>query len=429
MVVLRMLCLVFVAFLPGFTAITWSDDLKDGQPVYACAGANLLLPWNVSKATTEGIADIKWFYSGRSQEMIAMFANGNFLSMPSYTGRVLHVATGGLYLRHAKVSDTGNYSIEVSGHDVSGAFVTHRHTAVVRVGDSLMTTDGYLHVSEEVKAMWDNSDQQFHVVLSCGTFTYLTYPPFEVEWTLPDGSKGNSSTYNDGQFQLLLTNPIKGGNYSCRIPAHSAAAACLPGLIPKPVIAGISVDRMESRLTVIETQQSALQAENGRLKGDNSDLKNELGILRTEFSDYKNDTESVRHVSFHAKGSSSRITTAYAHPVLLPVVSINQGNGFNSSTSKFTVPVNGTYFFAATMSSGSASSSYYYRTDAEVVVDESVVCTIQSPVYGEVGSCQAVVELDVGQSVWLRCGSTTANVCYYNGPVTSFTGFLISQGP
>ncbi|KAK7105730.1 uncharacterized protein [Littorina saxatilis] len=420
MVVLRVLFLMFLTFLPGFTALTWSDDLKDGQPVYACAGANLLLPWNVSKATTEGIEDIKWFYSGRSQEMIAIFANGNFLSMPSFDGRVLHVTTGGLYLRHVQVSDTGNYSIEVSGHDASGAFVTHRHTAVVRVGDSLMTTDGDLHVTEEVKAMWDNSDQQFHVVLNCGTFTYLTYPPFEVEWTHSDGSKGNSSTYNDGKFQLLLANPIKGGNYSCRIPAHSAAAACLPGHTPKPVFAGISVDSMEGRLTVMEAQQSAL-------KEDNSDLNIELSNLKTEFSDYKNDTESV-HVSFHAKGSSSSISITYTQPVLLPTVSINQGNGFTASTGKFAVPVNGTYFFAATMSSGrSASANNYYRTDAELVVDGSVVCKIQSPVYGEVGSCQAVVELHVGQSAWLRCGRTVATNCYYNGPVTSFTGFLISQ--
>nr|QBA18385.1 VIgL family C1q-related protein 10 [Littorina littorea] len=417
MVILRVLCLVFLTFLPGYTALTWSDDLKDGQPVYACAGANLLLPWNVSKATTEGIEDIKWFYSGRSQEMIAIFANGNFLSMPSYADRVLHVTTGGLYLRHVQVSDTGNYSIEVSGHDASGAFVTHRHTAVVRVGDSLMTTDGDLHVREEVKAMLDNSDQQFHVVLSCGTFTYLTYPPFEVEWTHPDGSQENSSTYNDGKFQLLLANPIKGGNYSCRIPAHSAAAACLPGHTPKPVVAGISVDSMEGRLTVMEAQQSAL-------KEDNSGLKIKLSDLRTEFSDYKNDTENG-HVSFYARGSSST-TITYAQPFPLPTVSINQGNGYTASTGKFAVPVNGIYFFAATMSSGqSSTASNTYRTNAGVVVDGTMVCTIQSPVNGEVGSCQAVVELHVGQSAWLRCGNNYN--CYFNGPVTSFTGFLISQ--
>ena len=51
-----------------------------------------------------------------------------------------------------------------------------------------MTTDGTIHVMKEAKAAWDNSDQQFHVVLSCGTFSYLTYPPFDVEWTVGDAN-------------------------------------------------------------------------------------------------------------------------------------------------------------------------------------------------------------------------------------------------
>ena len=61
-----------------------------------------------------------------------------------------------------------------------------------------MTTDGNLHVTKEVKAGWDNSDEQFHVVLSCGTFTYLTYPPFEVEWTV-----GGASVFLGNKIRLV----------------------------------------------------------------------------------------------------------------------------------------------------------------------------------------------------------------------------------
>ena len=82
----------------------------------------------------EGITDIQWFYAGRSREMIAVLARGNFLVMPSFSGRVEHVQTGGLYMEQVKVADTGNYTIEVSGHDTAGAFFTLRHTALVRVG-------------------------------------------------------------------------------------------------------------------------------------------------------------------------------------------------------------------------------------------------------------------------------------------------------
>ena len=66
--------------------------------------------------------------------MIAVLAHGNFLVMPSFSGRVEHVQTGGLYMEQVEVADTGNYSIQVSGHDPAGVFFTLRHTAVVRVG-------------------------------------------------------------------------------------------------------------------------------------------------------------------------------------------------------------------------------------------------------------------------------------------------------
>ena len=97
----------------------------------------------------------------------------------------------------------------------------------------------------------------------------------------------------------------------------------------------------------------------------------------------------------------------------------NQGNAFDPTTGKFTVPVNGAYFFAATTSSGT-SSTY---ANAEIVVDGTMICRIQSSVNYEIGSCQAVTSLHMGQVVWLRCYGGTY---YFNGPATSLTGFLIS---
>ena len=117
------------------TSVDWSEELRDGDPVYVCAGENLLLPWNVSESSEkEGIEDIQWFFHGRSQEMIAMYADGNFLATASFSNRVQHVGQGGLLLKTVDVADTGNYSIEVSGYNDSGVFFSLRRTAVVRVG-------------------------------------------------------------------------------------------------------------------------------------------------------------------------------------------------------------------------------------------------------------------------------------------------------
>ena len=86
--------------------------------------------------------DIQWLYTGRSQEMIAVLARGNFLVVPSFSGRVEHVQTGGLYMEQVNVADTGNYTIEVTGHDPVGVLFTFRHTAVVRVGGECIVLRG-----------------------------------------------------------------------------------------------------------------------------------------------------------------------------------------------------------------------------------------------------------------------------------------------
>ena len=97
----------------------------------------------------------------------------------------------------------------------------------------------------------------------------------------------------------------------------------------------------------------------------------------------------------------------------------NQGNAFDPTTGQFTVPVNGTYFFAATTSSGTRRGV----ANAEIVVDGTMICRIQFSVNYEIGSCQAVSSLHMGQVVWLRCYRGSY---YFSGSATSLTGFLIS---
>ena len=128
------------------------------------------------------------------------------------------------------------------------------------------------------------------------------------------------------------------------------------------------------------------------------------------------DTED-RHVSFYARVSGQPYVND-GYPVVPTNVVNNQGNAFDPTTGQFTVPVNGTYFFAATTSSRSS-----FHANAEIVVDGIMICRIQSSINYEIGSCQAVTSLHMGQVVWLRCYRGSY---YFSGSATSLTGFLIS---
>ncbi|XP_070180238.1 uncharacterized protein [Littorina saxatilis] len=207
----------------------WTDSLPDGYLKYACAGDNVHIPWNFALSAGESpVDDVQWFYQGRSSEMIAVLTHGNFLPLPSFSHRVHFIPNGGIIVDYVTVQDSGNYSVEISGHGDSGTFFRIKRTIVLQVGADLMTTDGQLHVSENPLALLDKTTDQWSKELHCGTFTYLGQPPFDVEWMTPSGNLMSSSTYKDGQFKLLVSAPVQGGNYSCRIPVLSISTACLP---------------------------------------------------------------------------------------------------------------------------------------------------------------------------------------------------------
>ena len=69
--------------------------------------------------------------------MIAVMTHGNFLPLPAFSSRVRYVPGAGITLTRVTVADSGNYSVEVSGRDGSGAFFKTRRTVVLQIGGQM----------------------------------------------------------------------------------------------------------------------------------------------------------------------------------------------------------------------------------------------------------------------------------------------------
>jgi septal ring factor EnvC (AmiA/AmiB activator) len=100
------------------------------------------------------------------------------------------------------------------------------------------------------------------------------YCPFQT----PTGQTVASTDFSDGYFHLLLASPIKGGNYTCRIPAQHTHHACLHGASGHEGEATVSVDMVEVRFALLERENRELRQQlastNTQLADTNTQLAN-----------------------------------------------------------------------------------------------------------------------------------------------------------
>jgi hypothetical protein len=101
--------------------------------LYACSRGTLSLPWTVVLGAGDVVEAVKWFFSGRSQELMAMEANGMFIPSPSFSGRVSKTTNAGLDVSHVQQLESGNYSVEVLARTAAGDVVTLWRSAYVHV--------------------------------------------------------------------------------------------------------------------------------------------------------------------------------------------------------------------------------------------------------------------------------------------------------
>jgi len=292
-----------------------------------------------------------------------------------------------------------------------------------------MTSDNTVHLAQKPKAEFDDVTQEFHVVLTCGTFLHPTQPPFDVIWQTPSGSRVSSTRYRDGQFLLRLPNPVEGGSYSCIAPKEASNASCAMDTKKS----SMSVDGVLVRLTLLEGENARLRSLNSQLEqrmqqqvdAVNTSVNSRVDDVNTSVNnvngrvDFLNNTRTGL-ISFNARLSSD-FTSTNSDPILFTNVRLNLGTAYSPATGKFTVPVDGVYFFGATTNSG---DSWYFQS-AYVVVDGSDACSIRENKASQ-GSCQATVHLTGGQEVWVRSRESGHR---FDKFTTSFNGFLLHADP
>jgi hypothetical protein len=99
-----------------------------------------------------------------------------------------------------------------------------------------------------------------------------------------------STDFSDGYFHLLLANPIKGGNYICRIPAQHTHDACLHGGSGHQGEATVSVDMVEARFALLERENRELRQQ---LASNDAKLTNttvQLSAVTSELTTLKHST-------------------------------------------------------------------------------------------------------------------------------------------
>ena len=109
----------------------------------------------------------------------------------------------------------------------------------------------------------------------------------------PSGGRYNSSSYGDGQYHWLVSNPVEEGSYTCLIPSRYVHVLCLPPGTSQGPEATLAVDDLKVRMMLMEAQQRSLQQENVQLKADNQRLTQNISSLQQHVMQLETDSQQV----------------------------------------------------------------------------------------------------------------------------------------
>ena len=147
---------------------------------------------------------------------------------------------------------------------------------------------------------------------------------------------------------------------------------------------------------------------------------------------YVNNQTKTRNISISVKdtpvgftaGMTSNSRTWEGDILVFPHVITNKGQGYSSSSGKFTAPRDGTYVFTVTAVS---YSSNYLKLDIVHDGVRKVRTLSHGSASFQTGTNLVVLELDRGDAVWVM-RETGQGYHSYSVPVTTFSGFILWGG-
>ena len=101
----------------------------------------------------------------------------------------------------------------------------------------------------------------------------------------PGGQLLPSTQYSNGQFLLLLDNPVTGGSYTCEVPQASSSAACVKNGT-RGGGANVTVDRLEARLALLEAELNTLREQRGHQQHDSAVLQQQVQALTQQLNQH-----------------------------------------------------------------------------------------------------------------------------------------------
>ena len=111
--------------------------------------------------------------------------------------------------------------------------------------------------------------------------------------------------------------------------------------------------------------------------------------------------------------------------MVFPKVITNVGNGYNPSDGVFTAPRAGVYVFFVNVQSNNKENIF-----VDIVLNGTTKVRTMAYDYGdndyyEAGPNLAVLSLQTGDRVWVKHWSGQGYWTHSDGPITTFSGFLI----
>ncbi|XP_052761718.1 uncharacterized protein LOC128204343 [Mya arenaria] len=151
--------------------------------------------------------------------------------------------------------------------------------------------------------------------------------------------------------------------------------------------------KLVSLMEVVERNQSST------LERILSTSNNTLEQIIADFNNMKEQI-ATSMVYFHAHYPQTTTTLTTGEVIVYTTVETNKGNGYSSTTGKFTAPARGLYLFFMHTCTLPNKYSYLYLVKEKSVLIASVE---RDSTYYSCSSSQAFAQLDAGEAVWVQC--------------------------